>query len=127
MNVTKTKLMVISNNPDIQPSIFVAGQKLEQVDKYKYLGTWLTQNWDNEVEIKTRIKIACRAFGKMKKVLCNRSLKIPLRIRLLQCYIWPILLYLFLFIYLRINYHRTLISLTNTPGTEWQNLNLMLI
>ncbi|CAH2210915.1 jg7570 [Pararge aegeria aegeria] len=29
----------------------------------------------------------------MKKVLCNRRLKIPLRIRLLHCYIWPILLY----------------------------------
>ncbi|CAH2219075.1 jg21359 [Pararge aegeria aegeria] len=29
----------------------------------------------------------------MKNVLCNRRLKIPLRIRLLRCYIWPILLY----------------------------------
>ncbi|CAH2235402.1 jg5970 [Pararge aegeria aegeria] len=29
----------------------------------------------------------------MKKVLCNCRLKIPLRIRLLRCYIWPILLY----------------------------------
>ncbi|CAH2238699.1 jg13382 [Pararge aegeria aegeria] len=28
----------------------------------------------------------------MKKVLCNRRLNVPLRIRFLRCYIWPILL-----------------------------------
>ncbi|XP_045783253.1 uncharacterized protein LOC123879530 [Maniola jurtina] len=30
---------------------------------------------------------------KMKKVLCGRQLSLKLRIRLLQCYIWPVVLY----------------------------------
>ncbi|XP_069364153.1 uncharacterized protein [Maniola hyperantus] len=29
----------------------------------------------------------------MKKVLCGRQLSLKLRIRLLQCYIWPVVLY----------------------------------
>ncbi|RVE51364.1 hypothetical protein evm_003919 [Chilo suppressalis] len=93
MNITKTKCMVISRNTHLEPYIAVSGQTIERVRKYKYLGTWLTESWDSELEIKTRIEIARNAFKNMSKVLCNRNLKITLRTRLLLCYVWPILLY----------------------------------
>ncbi|CAK1603571.1 unnamed protein product [Parnassius mnemosyne] len=88
-----TKLMVISKNNFDDFNITVADLKLERVRKYKYLGTWLNETWSSDQEIKTRIEMARSTFSKMKKVLCNRRLKISLRTRLLRCYIWPIFLY----------------------------------
>ncbi|CAH2241180.1 jg3246 [Pararge aegeria aegeria] len=93
MNISKTKFMVISKNKVDNIYITVAGPKVERVRNYKYLGTWLNDTWSSDQEIRSRIEIARSTFTKMKKVLCNRRLKIPLRIRLLHCYIWPILLY----------------------------------
>ncbi|CAK1603570.1 unnamed protein product [Parnassius mnemosyne] len=89
----QTKLMVISKNNFDDFNITVADLKLERVRKYKYLGTWLNETWSSDQEIKTRIEMARSTFSKMKKVLCNRRLKISLRTRLLRCYIWPIFLY----------------------------------
>lgn len=37
--------------------IVVNGMSLERVCKYKYLGTWLTEDWDNQTEVKTRYKV----------------------------------------------------------------------
>ncbi|CAH2218014.1 jg27351, partial [Pararge aegeria aegeria] len=71
----------------------VARQVLERVQRYKYLGTWLTEKWDSKTEIKTRIEVARSAFQRMKKVLTSHRLNIALRKRLLHCYVWPILLY----------------------------------
>lgn len=93
MNINKTKFMVISNTLDTTTSITVSGQNLERVRKYKYLGTWLNEEWNSDLEIKTRIEIARSAFNTMRKVLCNRNINIKLRTRLLHCYIWPIILY----------------------------------
>lgn len=41
-------------------------------------------NTGSDLEIKTRIEIAHSAFNNMRKVLCSRSLRISLRIRLID-------------------------------------------
>jgi len=41
----------------------------EQVTKYKYLGSWLTENGRCDLEIKTRIGMAKDAFWKHKDLL----------------------------------------------------------
>ncbi|CAH2209568.1 jg27485, partial [Pararge aegeria aegeria] len=56
INIKKTKVLVVSNNANLGPTIRVASQVLERVQRYKYLGTWLTEKWDSETEIKTRIE-----------------------------------------------------------------------
>lgn len=95
MNVKKTKLMIISRNkiPYAEAKILVDGNTIERVQKFKYLGSWLNENWDPEVEIKYRIVLARTAFVKYQKVLCNRQLNINLRLRYLRCYIWSTVLY----------------------------------
>lgn len=93
MNSKKTKVMVISKQSKLSPNIRVSGERLEVVGKYKYLGTWLTEDWESDTEIKTRIEISRSAFNRMRSILSSRNINIPLRIRLLQCYIWPIVLY----------------------------------
>ncbi|CAH2096300.1 unnamed protein product [Euphydryas editha] len=93
MNVSKTKVMVISHSQKILANIQVDGITLENVDKYRYLGSWLTDTWESDTEIRARIEVARASFTNMQKVLCCRQLSIELRTRLLQCYIWPVVLY----------------------------------
>ena len=58
MNVKTTKTMVVccDETPDV--SIIVNGQVQEQVNKFKYLGQWITDNGRCECEIKNQIEIA---------------------------------------------------------------------
>ena len=59
MNVKKTKTMVISKNPEGKKiEIKVDTQTLEQVDKFKYLGTQITDDGKPDTEITNRISIA---------------------------------------------------------------------
>lgn len=88
MNVKKTKFMAISRNGCLEPSVVVAGRNLQRVRKYKYF----TKDWNSGTEAKTPIAVVGSAFYTMRKVSCCRRLKIPLRILLLQCYVWPMLL-----------------------------------
>ncbi|CAH2233447.1 uncharacterized protein LOC120627568 [Pararge aegeria] len=60
---------------------------------YKYLGAWVNEEWDCGQEIRTRIEIARASLKRMEKVLCSRKLSIELRVRLLHCYVWPVVLY----------------------------------
>ncbi|XP_022835160.1 uncharacterized protein LOC111362674 [Spodoptera litura] len=93
INISKTKLMVVSKNPDLDPIINIDGKPLERVRQYKYLGAWVNEVWESDQEIKTRIEIARASFNKMRKVLCCRQINIKLRVRLLFCYIWPLVMY----------------------------------
>lgn len=92
MNLTKTKTMIISKTKQ-QIQLVINGKHIEQVSKYKYLGTWLNDEWSYRQEILARIEQARAAFVKMKKMLTSPGLSLDLRIRMVRCYIFPILLY----------------------------------
>jgi len=63
------------------------------MNKARYLGTLITSDGRVSCEIKSRIAQAKSAFHKMRSILSNRSLSMDIRIRVLQCYIEPILFY----------------------------------
>jgi len=44
MNVKKTKVMVMSKEGDAQCNIKLDQVVLEQVNRYKYLGSWITED-----------------------------------------------------------------------------------
>jgi hypothetical protein len=52
INVKKTKVMKVSRNGGGTINIMIDGQKVEQVDKFKYLGAWITEDGHCETEIK---------------------------------------------------------------------------
>ena len=94
MNVKKTMTMMISKNPEgKQLEIKVGDQKLEQVKKFKYLGTQITEDGKTETEIKNRINLAKSKFSTMAKILTSRSLKIPTKLKMLKCYVFSIFTY----------------------------------
>ena len=63
------------------------GQKLEQVDKFKYLGSWITDDDRSEVEIKSRIAMTKQAFNNRRELLTIK-LKLSLKKKLVNTLIW---------------------------------------
>ena len=93
INTEKTKTMVISKNPNMNTNITIYNKRIEQVDKFKYLGCWLTKDLNPETEIRCRIENARSAFLKMKSLLTNPTLSLNIRYRFVKAYIYSILLY----------------------------------
>jgi hypothetical protein len=93
INVAKTKWMSFGRLDHTGSMLHLNGHGVERVEKFKYLGSILTQNVDPDVEIKCRIEAARAAFNKMKTLFCNDSINLKLRQRMIKCYVWSVLLY----------------------------------
>jgi hypothetical protein len=62
------------------------------MERFKYLGSMLTNEGRCTCEIKSRIAMAKAAFVK-KKNLFTSTLDLNLRKKLIKCYIWSVALY----------------------------------
>ena len=92
LNTNKTKIMVFGDgNPG--RSIAVAGETIENVDKFEYLGSLLT--WDNNCsdEIKRRIGKATSAKTSLKHIWNSKKLKIDNKLQILKTCVFSVLLY----------------------------------
>lgn len=92
MNTAKIKLVVFSKT-NIHASLTLHEKPMDQVPFIKYKSKIVNQQSDAMVEIKTRIEQTQKTLNNMKLFLTNRNHNIKLRIRLLPCYILPVLLY----------------------------------
>jgi hypothetical protein len=88
-NVEKTEVMRISRPFPVK--IMIDQKQLENVVRFKYLGSVLTNVGRCTCEIKSRIAMAKAAFNK-KRALCTGTLDLKLRNKLVKCYIWSIAL-----------------------------------
>lgn len=93
INIDKTKYMVVSKTPVDNIHLTLEGKQLERVDRYKYLGTTINSQLDQEEEIKIRIEIARQGFIKYRSMFTNKNLSLNIRSRFLECYVWSQLLY----------------------------------
>ena len=62
INVKKTKVMIISKASKVKCSITLNNMALEQVNRYKYLGSWITEDARCEEELKAIIGMAKASF-----------------------------------------------------------------
>jgi hypothetical protein len=92
INEKKTKVMKIGKEVEEQIQITINGNTLEQVHKFKYLGSILSEDGRSEKEIRTRIAMAKEAFNKHSELLTN-TLTRNLKKRMIKTLIWSILLY----------------------------------
>lgn len=67
--------------------ITLDGNRIERVPRFKYLGCWLNEEWDPDVEIKIIIEIARGVFQKMKGLVCGRGPRFETRWRVVRCYV----------------------------------------
>ena len=86
----KTKVMRISSQPS-PVTIKIDQKQLENVKRFKYLDSVLTEDGRCACEIKSRIAMAKAAFSK-KKNLFTSKLVVNLRKKLIKCYVWSIAL-----------------------------------
>ena len=93
INVKKTVVMAISKEPDIRINVTIDGKELRQVDHFKYLGSFVTTDCKSNMDIRTKVAEAKRAFGEMKTILTNNKIPLPLRMPKHRCYVEPIMLY----------------------------------
>lgn len=93
INVSKTKFMIFSRERHENAHLILNNSVIERVQRFKYLGSIITENLDPDIEIKCRIETARTTFQRMRNLLCDDNLNLKLRQRLVKCYIWSILLY----------------------------------
>ena len=55
INVTKTKVMVMCKKGQVKCCVSLDGILLEQVGRYKYLGSWISEDAKCEEEVRARI------------------------------------------------------------------------
>lgn len=92
LNIKKTKFMTIAKSQQ-RERLWIRGEIVQKVDRYTYLGTVITENNDCKQEIKSRIGKARSTFDNMRKILCSNDLSLQLKVRMLRCYVFSVLLY----------------------------------
>ena len=90
MNKSKTKVMF--NSKVQSKAIKIDGEDLEEVEEYNYLGQMLKLNKDHENEIKRRITVGWKMYGKYGNIM-RGSLPVCLKRKVYNQCILPAMLY----------------------------------
>ncbi len=95
-NAPKTNYMHLKgkeSQPDYFNSIKVNGTVLERVDNFKYLGSIKSSDGTCLQDVKARIAMAKQKMIQLNNVWKDRSVPMHLKMHLLKCLIWPVLMY----------------------------------
>ena len=92
INIKKTKVMRISKRGEETINITLNGEEIEQVKKFCYLGSVVTEDARCHVEIKRRIALGKDAFYKRGELL-RGSLSMKLKKRMVKTLVWSVVLY----------------------------------
>ena len=93
VSTSKSKGMINSTLSDARTSVTMAGEVLEDVDFFKYLGSILNRDGTSTQEIKVRIAQASAALAKLSPILQNKNISLPVKIKLYRTLIVSIFLY----------------------------------
>ena len=92
LNAKKTKVMKLgklTKDPDIR----INGTPLENVSDFKYLGSTKTADGSCTKDIKMRIAMAKQKMVQLTNIWKDRGTPTDLKVRLLKCLIWPVMIY----------------------------------
>lgn len=93
LNISKTKYMLVTKRIGVQGYLTVNGERVQQVHTFSYLGITVYDTWDYKGEVLCRIEKARATFLRMRKMFIARDLTLNLKIRMLRCYVFSVLLY----------------------------------
>ena len=94
LNAKKTKVMHLEGEvTHVNKDIKINQTVLENVDKFKYLGSIKTNDGTCTQDIKTRIAMAKQKMVEHNNIWKDRGIPITLKIKILKCLIWPVMLY----------------------------------
>ena len=96
LNAPKTKYMHLKgelSQPDEYNTIKVRGTLLEKVDSFKYLGSIKASDGSCLRDVKARIGMAKQKMLQLNNIWKDRSVPIQLKMYLLKCLVWPVVMY----------------------------------
>lgn len=89
----KSKILVNSHTDQEPTNITLNGQKLEEVDNFKYLGSTLSKDGSSILEVKARISLAMSAMTRLNTIWKSNSISFPVKLKLYKALVVSILLY----------------------------------
>ena len=95
LNVKKTECMTVSKNPNkaLTLDLKSGGEEIKKVDKFRYLGSMITDNAKDITTVKTQIAKAKATFGKLKPVLTNSKISKSTKMNIVKTFVYSVLLY----------------------------------
>ena len=93
LNVKKTKLLVTGNTPKSDDDITVDGDTVEEVDKFKYLGSVKSHTASCTSDIKTWIAISKQRIVDLQELWNDRNITVCLKVKPVKTLVWSALLY----------------------------------
>ena len=93
INAKKTEVMKVCDDDTPPMSITVNGEPITEVTSFKYLGARFNSKALCDEEIKTRLALARERMGKLDPLWRSRAISPPLKARLIQTLVWPIVTY----------------------------------
>lgn len=67
----KTNMVVVNRNPNQEVPINVNRMEISKVLKFKYLGSWISENLNPDLEMGDQIEMARAKFLKMRRLLAT--------------------------------------------------------
>ena len=82
ISAEKSKIMINSNNRNIHTNIQLYGEKLEEVNQFKYLGATITKDGSSDSEIKIRLAQATSAMIRLTTIWNSKDTRFKLKYNL---------------------------------------------
>ena len=94
LNAKKTKVMHVKRSNSRNENVLkVDNTPLENVESFKYLGSIKTHDGSSSKDISARIGMAKSRMTQLTNIWKSHSISTNLKIELLKCLVWPVLLY----------------------------------
>ena len=93
VSAEKSKILVNSHNQQAPTNIMLNGQKLEEVDNFKYLGSNLSKDGSSTKEIKIRLDLATSAMTRLESIWKSTYISFPVKLKLFKSLVLSIFLY----------------------------------
>ena len=93
INATKTHMMVIDAESDADQVITIAGKAIGRVERFKFLGSIVTNDSNSSTEINVRLAIARQVMRQLTEIWKSAEISLKLKKQLVKSLVWSIALY----------------------------------